>query len=105
VRFHILRSFQIHREILKSSRISLYLRRIDPPQRFTPFVEDCVKVLEELGGHPNDKSAVALVRLQGILERVCVAPYFLTEGNRRDDVLRLLFSGTPNFMAEETRPL
>jgi hypothetical protein len=50
--------------------ISLYLRRVDPPQAFTPYLEECVKTLEDSDDHPNDKAAVALVRLQGILERV-----------------------------------
>ncbi|KAE9372631.1 hypothetical protein N431DRAFT_545212 [Stipitochalara longipes BDJ] len=53
-----------------SSVISLYLRRMEPPQKFTPYVEDCVKSLESFGDHPNDKLAVVLVRLQAILERV-----------------------------------
>jgi hypothetical protein len=43
---------------------------MDPLQKFSPHVEDCVKTLEDFGDHPNDKTAVALVRLQGILERV-----------------------------------
>jgi hypothetical protein len=68
---------------LISSRISLYLRRMDPPQKFTPHVEDCVNRLESLGDLSNDRLAVALVRLQAILERVClhlVAMHNISEG-------------------------
>jgi hypothetical protein len=79
---------------------------MDPPQKFTPYVEECVKSLENFGDHPNDKVAVVLVRLQGILERVCIHLASLHIVSRRlyDVLLTIVFKGPPNFVAKETRP-
>jgi hypothetical protein len=64
--------------ILRSCSTSLFIRKAEPPQRYSAYVEDCVRDLEELGDHLNDMSAIALVRLQAILERVCIILRFLS---------------------------
>jgi len=64
--------------LIRSCSTSLFTRKTEPPQRYSAYVEDCVRALEEFGDHSNDMSAIALVRLQAILERVCIILCFLS---------------------------
>lgn len=43
---------------------------MDPFHTYSAYTDECLKAIEESGDSPNDSSAVALVKLQTILERV-----------------------------------
>ncbi|OTB02653.1 hypothetical protein M426DRAFT_322418 [Hypoxylon sp. CI-4A] len=52
-----------------TSIISLAFQKIDPP-RYTPYIDQCLKELEEEGEYETDSLLVHLVRIQHLSERI-----------------------------------
>jgi hypothetical protein len=60
--------------MLTDPRTALFFHRIDPLP-YSPYVEECLQNLEELGDSPNERKAITMVKLQIIVERIQQSPW------------------------------
>ncbi|KAF1985123.1 hypothetical protein K402DRAFT_380016 [Aulographum hederae CBS 113979] len=49
---------------LITSVVAVYCQRIDSPPRWTPYLEECLQLLEQTNDWPTDKLLICLVRIQ-----------------------------------------
>jgi hypothetical protein len=63
------------RSLANLSRASKFFRSKLEPLRVTPYIYECLENLGTSQEHPSDTSAVAIVRLQLIEERIRQAPW------------------------------
>ena len=56
------------------SSVVNFFHRLEAP-RWTPYLEECCQILMESGDQPSDKTAVSLVKIQVLADKIGQSPW------------------------------
>jgi hypothetical protein len=63
-----------HGLILTFSRLANFFHRLEAP-RWTSYLDECCQILIDTGDHPNDKTAVSLIKIQVLADKIGQSPW------------------------------